>query len=79
MTSDDDEGDELERVRKACEDSGADEEMTGLVLASHRHDRTPLDVVVGAGGNIRDYVLQKLAVWEAIFSEQEERPVGRRS
>src|SRR5689334_17309998 len=46
MTPDDDEGDELERVRKACEDSGADEEMTDLVLASHRHDRPPLDVVV---------------------------------
>jgi hypothetical protein len=62
--------DELERVRKSCEDLGADEEMTELVLASHRHDRTLLDAVVSDGGGVRDYVQRKLAIWEAIFDEQ---------
>ncbi len=54
---------------------GADEEMTELVLASHRHDRTLLDVMMAKGDDLRDYVQHKLAVWEAIFDEQEERPL----
>jgi hypothetical protein len=71
MTIDDATGDELERVRMACVDLGADEEMTGLVLASHRHDRTRLDVMVARGGDLRGYVQSKLAIWEAIFDEHE--------
>ena len=72
MTTDDATGDELERVRRACVDLGADEEMTELVLASHRHDRTLLDVMVADGDDLRDYVRYKLAIWEAIFNEDEE-------
>jgi hypothetical protein len=70
MPFDDEDQGELDRVRKACEDLGADEEMTDLLLASHRYDRTPLDVVVRDGGGLRDYVLQELAVWAAIFDEK---------
>ena len=74
MTTDDATGDEFERVRRACVDLGADEEMTELVLASHRHDRTLLDVMVANGDDLRDYVQHKLAIWEAIFNEHEEPP-----
>ena len=79
MTTDDATGDELERVRGTCVDLGADEEMTELVLASHRHDRTLLDVMVANGDDLRDYVQHKLAVWEAIFNEHEERRCSRRT
>ena len=72
MTTDNPAGDELERVRKACVDLGADEEMTELVLGSHRHDRALLDIVVANGDDLRDYVQYKLGVWEAIFNEDEE-------
>ena len=72
MTTDDATGGELERVRRACVDLGADEEMTELVLASHCHDRTLLDVMTAAGDDLRDYVRHKLAIWEAIFNEDEE-------
>ena len=65
---------ELKRIRRACVELGADQEMTELVLASHRHDRTLLDVMTANGNDLRDYVQHKLAVWEAIFDEQEERP-----
>ena len=46
--------------------------MTELVLASHRHDRTLLDVMVADGDDLRDYVQYKLAIWEAIFNEDVE-------
>ena len=72
MTTDDATGDELERIRRACVELGADEEMTELVLASHRHDRTLLDVMLANGDDLRDYVRYKLAIWEAIFNEPEE-------
>ena len=72
MTTDDATGGELERVRRACVDLGADEEMTELVLASHCHDRTLLDVMTAAGDDLRDYARHKLAIWEAIFNEDEE-------
>ena len=51
---------------------GADQEMTELVLASHRHDRTLLAVMVANGDDLRGYVQYKLAIWEAIFNETEE-------
>ena len=51
---------------------GADLEMTELVLASHRHDRTLLDVMVADGQDLRDYVQRKLATWEGIFNEDVE-------
>ncbi len=61
--------DVLERIRSACVGLGADEEMTELVLTSHCHDRTLLDVMVANGDDLRDYVQYKLAVWERIFNE----------
>jgi hypothetical protein len=60
---------EREQIRKACEDLGSDEEMTLLVLGSHRHDRSLLDVVVNSGGDLHDYVRLKIELWEAIFAE----------
>jgi Protein of unknown function (DUF1571) len=78
MTTDQAAADEFERIRGACADLGADEEMTKLVLASHRHDRTPLDVMVANGDDLRDYVQYKLAIWEAIFNDDEE-PLPSRS
>ncbi len=69
MTTNDATGDELERVRGACVELGADEEMTELVLAAHRHDRTLLDVMVANGDDLRDYVRFKVAMWEAIFKK----------
>ncbi len=60
--------DESERIRRACVDLGADEEMTELVLASHCQDRTLLDAMVANGDDLRDYVQHKLAIWEAIFN-----------
>jgi hypothetical protein len=62
-------GGELARIRTVCAELGADEEMTALVLASHRHDRTLLDVIVANGGDLRGYVRHKLAIWEAILAE----------
>jgi hypothetical protein len=69
-TFEDEMEDELERVRRTCEDLGADQEMTELVLASHCHNPAPLGAAVSAGGGVRDYVEGKLAIWEAIFREQ---------
>jgi hypothetical protein len=61
--------DELERIRGACSDLGADLEMTELVLASHSHDRTLLDAMLANGDSLRDYVQCKLAIWEGIFND----------
>jgi hypothetical protein len=61
--------DELAQIRRACVDLGADQEMTELVLASHLHDPSLLDVMVANGDDLRGYVQRKLATWEAIFSE----------
>jgi hypothetical protein len=58
-----------ELVRTACEELGADEEMTGLVLASHRHDPEALGTLLAEGGDLLDYVRSKVARWEAIFKE----------
>ncbi len=66
--------DEFVRIRGACVDLGADEEMTELVLASHRHDRTLLDDMMANGDEVRDYVHHKLAIWEAILNEDEIAP-----
>ena len=66
---------ELKRIRRACVELGADQEMTELVLASHRHDRTLLAVMVANGDDLRGFVQYKLAIWEAIFNETEERTV----
>ena len=63
--------DEFERIRRACVDLGADEEMTELVLASHCQNRTLLDDMVANGDDLRDYVQYKLAIWEAILNEDE--------
>jgi len=63
---------ELAQIRATCGELGADEEMTELVLASHRHDRALLDVLLGEGGDLRNYVQHKLAIWEAIFHTHEE-------
>jgi hypothetical protein len=43
--------------------------LAQLVLASHRHDRTLLDVIVADGGDLRGYVRHKLAIREAIVAE----------
>ncbi len=61
--------DEFAQIRRACVDMGADREMTELVLASHAHDRSLLDVMVANGDDLRGYVQHKLAIWEAIFKE----------
>ena len=45
---------ELARIRGTCGELGADEEMTALVLASHCHDRTLLDVMLSDGRDLRD-------------------------
>ena len=60
---------EAELVRSACEALGADEEMTALVLASHRHAPEALDALVAGGGDLLGYVRSKVALWEAIFEE----------
>jgi hypothetical protein len=44
--------------------------MTALVMASHRHDRSFLEVVLAEGGNLQDYVRLKLAIWDEIFGEE---------
>lgn len=64
--------DEPARIRGTCEELGADEEMTELVLASHRHDRAPLDAILSEGGDVGDYVRGKLAIQEAIFDTDAE-------
>ncbi len=61
--------DEFAQIRRTCVDLGADQEMTELVLASHLHDPTLLDVMVANGDDLRGYVQHKLAIWEAIFKE----------
>jgi hypothetical protein len=58
-----------ELVRSACEELGADDEMTALVLASHRHAPEALDALVAEGGDLLGYVRLNLARWEAIFEE----------
>jgi hypothetical protein len=65
---------ELGRIRQACEDLGADQEMTTLVLASHRRDRSLLDVMVADGGDLVGYVRHKIAVWEAILTDPPDDP-----
>lgn len=69
MTSNEAAAKERRRIRQACEDLGADEEMTALVLESHRYNRTLLDVMVADGGDLLGYVRRKLAIWEAIFTD----------
>lgn len=61
--------DELERNREACRGLDLDDEMTELVLAAHRYDRSLLDMVLAGGGDLLDYVQNKLAIWNAIFDE----------
>jgi hypothetical protein len=58
-----------ELVRSVCEKLGADEEMTGLVLASHRHDPEALEALLAAGGDLVGYVRSKVTRWEKIFQE----------
>ena len=59
---------ELRQIGEACERLGADEEMTALVVASHRYNRTPLDLIRTSGGDLLGYVRRRLATWEAIFT-----------
>jgi hypothetical protein len=54
--------DELELIRRARVHLGADLEMTELVLASHSHDRTLLDVMLANADSLRDYMQCKLAI-----------------
>jgi hypothetical protein len=68
MTDDDATEDELARIRGTCGELGADEEMTDLVLASHRHDRAGLDVLPGKDSDLRDDVRHELAIWEAVLN-----------
>ena len=58
-----------ELVRSAREELGTNEEMTRLVLSSHRHDPEALDALIAEGGELLGYVRSKLARWEAIFQE----------
>jgi hypothetical protein len=60
---------ELKTIREVCENLGVDEDMTSLVLGSHRYNRGPLDNVLTDGGELIDYVLKKMAIWKAIFNE----------
>ncbi len=69
--------DELRRIRQACHDLDADEEMTALVMASHRHDRTLLDAMVADGGDLMGYVRHKLAIWETILTDTPDDPSAR--
>jgi hypothetical protein len=73
--------DEIAGIRGMCGELGCDEEMTDLVVASHRHDRAVLDVMLGEGGDLGDYVRHRLAIWEAIFRTPDgrspDRPPGR--
>ena len=68
---------EAKQVRSACEELGADEEMTALVLASHRRDPEALDALMAEGDTLLGYVRSKLALWEAILEEDDEKPPGR--
>jgi hypothetical protein len=68
--------DELRQIRQACHDLGADEEMTALVMASHRHDRTRLDVMLADGSDLMGYVRHKLAIWEAILTDTSDDPIA---
>ncbi len=65
---------EIRRIRKACEALECDEEMTALVLASHRHDRSLLDIMVADGGDLVGYVRHKIAIWEAILADPCDEP-----
>jgi hypothetical protein len=77
MSSDDVAQDEFRRIRQACHDLGADEEMTALVLESHRYDRTRLDIMVAAGSDLLGYVRHRLAVWETILGDSPDDPGPR--
>jgi hypothetical protein len=65
---------ELRLIRRACKALGADEELTALVVASHVHDRSVLDVMVASGGDLLGYVRYKLGIWEAIFADSPDAP-----
>ncbi len=65
---------EIRRIRKACEALGCDEEMTALVLASHRHDRSLRDIMAADGGDPVGYVRRKIAIWEAILADPCDEP-----
>jgi hypothetical protein len=65
---------EVRPIRRACQALGADQELTALVVASHLHDRSLLDVMVADGGDLLDYVRYKLRIWEAIFADSPEDP-----
>lgn len=69
---------ELARIREICGELGADAEMTFLVVTSLRRDRAPLDVILSAGSDVKDYVRHRLAIWEAILGA-DERPRPDRS
>ena len=58
-----------ELIRSACEKMGADEEMTALVVASHRYNPEALDALMADGGDLLGYVRSKMARWKAIFEE----------
>jgi hypothetical protein len=74
MTLDEAAEEEFRRIHQACEDLGADEEMTALVLASYRNHRTVLDLRAADGGDLLAYVRHKLAIWEAIFADSPDDP-----
>ncbi len=59
---------ELRRLRDACNDLGVDEEMTDLVIASHRHDRSALDRFLSDGRGVHGYVGHMIGKWETILS-----------
>ena len=65
---------EIRQIRLACKALGADEEMTDLVVASHIHDRSALDVMVAEGDDLLGYVRYKLGVWKAIFADSPDAP-----
>ncbi len=67
---------EIRRIRQACKDLGADEEMTALVVAAHRYDRSLLDVMVAGGGDLLGYVRHRLAIWEAILTDSPDDPTA---
>ncbi|MHB1559345.1 MAG: hypothetical protein ACYC61_17995 [Isosphaeraceae bacterium] len=68
---------DLARIREICGELGADAEMTFLVLASHRRDRAPLDIMLSEGSDLSDYVRHRLAIWEAILGTDEGPPPDR--
>ena len=58
---------EVERIREACAELGIDEEMTALILGSHRRDQALTAPTVDEVEDICGYVRRKLAIWEGIF------------